>query len=65
MVNILNECFNAFANFALSNFFAFLLSTHNLVAGECFTKHGDKRTVAGEEHGMCRLVAFSTASGDI
>jgi hypothetical protein len=65
VMNVLNESFNALTNFPLPHSIAKTPLTCNLVTGKCFTEHSDKRTVSRQKDRMCRLVYFSTPSGNV
>ena len=60
VVHILNEGFHLLANFAFTDFFMKRLQALDLIAGQCFTQHGNKGTIAGKKYrmGLLMLIAF-------
>ena len=56
IMNVLDESFDALANFALAYSNAKSFLTGDLVAGQRLTEHSHERTVPRKKYGVCRLV---------
>ena len=62
MVNVLDECFDAFTNFPFSHLLTLFLSPRDFITRQRFPKHSDERSVAGKENSVCRFILFASRS---
>ena len=65
VVNVLDERFDALANFALPYSNAKILLTCDLITGQRLTEHCDERAVPRKKHSVCRLVCVPASSCNI
>src|SRR5437764_6219016 len=60
MVNVLDECFDAFTNFPFAHLLTLFLSPRDFITRQRFPKHSDERSVAGKENSVRRFILFAS-----
>ena len=60
VVNVLDECFDAFTNFPFPHLLALFLSPRDFITRQRFAKHSDERSVARKKDSVRRLIIFTS-----